>query len=87
MRKTWVAFLTKHKIRGLLQVPSTLRFIENDHVLDWRTSINQGVIAEVVNILNERFDAFTDLTFPHFLSLFLSACDFVAGQCFPKDGN
>src|SRR4029453_338935 len=85
IRKARLPFFAQHKTRGLLQIPSALRFIEDHDVLNRWTRINQRVIAEVVNVLDESFDAFTDFPFANFLALLPSARDFIARQRFTKN--
>ena len=79
--------LSQHETGGLLQIPRALRLIEDHDVLNWWTGIDQRVIAEVVNVLDERFDAFANFPFPHLLALFLSTCDFITRQRFAKHGD
>ena len=40
-----------------------------------------------MNVLDERFHAFANFTFPHFLALLLAAYDFVARKRFAKHGD
>ena len=56
-------------------------------MLNWRADINQRIIAEMVNVLDECFDAFTNFPFSHLLTLFLSPRDFITRQRFPKHSD
>ena len=49
--------------------------------------IYQRIIAKVVNVLDECFDAFTNFPFPHLLALFLSPRDFITRQRFAKHSD
>ena len=82
MRKAGAAFLPRHEVRCLLQIPRALRLIEDHDVLNRRARFDQRIIAEVVNVLNECFDAFADFPFAHLLSLLFSPRNFVACQRF-----
>src|SRR5437867_10918552 len=71
-------FLSQHKSSGLLQVPRSLRLIEYDDVLYRRTDVDQRIIAEVVNVLDERLYAFTNFPFPYLFTLFLAPRDLIS---------
>src|SRR3989442_6029999 len=45
--------LTVHEVDRLLQVPGSLGFIEDSHMLDWRRCVGETLVAEVMDVLNE----------------------------------
>src|SRR5437660_441816 len=59
--------LPQHKAGGLLKIPRALGFIEDDNVFGGRARIEQGLVAEMVNILDERLHALACSPFLHLL--------------------
>jgi hypothetical protein len=55
------SLLASHEIRGLLQGPGPLGLVEYGDVLRWRSRIDQDIVAEMMDILDERLDGLGDL--------------------------
>src|SRR5207253_914047 len=77
------AFLfSLHKVRGFLEIPSTLRLVENRDVLHRRAGVVQEIVAKMMDVLDERFDALRDFPLAHFNAALAPTYNFVARECF-----
>ena len=68
-------------------VPSALGLVEDHDVLCRRAQVNQGIVTEVMNVLDERFDAFAYFALADPLPLLLPARNFIARERFTQDGD
>ena len=50
-------------------------------------SLDQPVVAEVVHVLDERFDALADFAFPHLLAVAPAPQHFISGERFAQDST
>ena len=85
MRKVRVIFLPTHEAFGLPVIPCALSFVKNDNTINRRSFVNQRLVAKVMNILDEGFDAVGHFSFSDFLALSFAAAHFIARQRFTQN--
>ena len=71
-QKSPVDVSCEHEVRGLFQIPGTLRFVENHDVFYRRANIDQRVVTKMMNVLDKGFNAFTNFAFAHLSRLVAS---------------
>ena len=76
----WPVFSSLHEIRSLSQVPSALRFVKDHNMFGGRAGVDQCLVAKVVNVLDERFDALANFALPYSNAKILLTCDLITGQ-------
>jgi hypothetical protein len=87
LRESRLFFLALHEIRSLPKIPSTLRFVKDHDVLEWRTGVHKRFIAKVMNILDESLDAFPNLILAYLLAVSSPARDLVPRESFTENCN
>src|SRR5918996_710346 len=76
-----------HEVRGLSQIPRALGLIEDHNMLRRSARIDQCIVAKVMNVLDESFDALTNFSFSYSKTLSLLTRDLVTGKRFTKDSD
>ena len=54
-----------HEARGLPQIPRALRLVEDHNMFRRRAGVDQCIVAKVMNVLDESFDALGNFPLPH----------------------
>ena len=78
------ALAALHEVGGLVLRPGALGFVEDDDVVVWRRGPLEAGVAEVMDVLDERFDLLADDALALGVAM---AGEFVTGQGFLKDGD
>jgi hypothetical protein len=76
-----------HEARSLSQVPRALRLIKDHNVFRWSARMVQGIVAKVMNVLNESFNALTNFPLPHSIAKTPLTCNLVTGKCFTEHSD
>src|SRR5690606_15377402 len=69
------------------QVPRALGFVEHRYMLRWRARVLERVITEMMHVLNERLDAFGNLSLANFLATRCPASYLVPDQRLAQHRN
>jgi hypothetical protein len=76
-----------HETSCLPEIPGALRLVENYDMLEGRAVIDQRIIAKVMDVLNERLDAFGNLPLSDLFAGAFLPRHLIPGQRFTEDGH
>ena len=80
-------FFRRMKLAVCRQIPSTLRLVENHNMFHRRAGVDQRIVAKVMNVLDESFDALGNFPLSHSNADSPLTCNLVTRECFAEHGD